>query len=244
MRPKRPALSSLGRAVVVSTNHFRVVCTRWVRLELSFRALMRFRVWCPTGAGGFRSLLQYWAAMAHSLHGGRAHQTPSVQQCLSVCRHAAAPACVFLVATGASILSNLLWASAGSRPTTTILTSRELHQEVGIWVAGVIASTEGKLAHLAAMSIAAALVQDCLHRWDPPSACACSTGAPDQLSAPLSTVSPVATLMHTTFLTHSKIPTARSPGGARYGSFGPGLGLPKPMVQLPLRPAPCPTTSV
>lgn len=28
VRPKRPALSSLGRAVVVSTNHFRVVCTR------------------------------------------------------------------------------------------------------------------------------------------------------------------------------------------------------------------------
>ena len=36
-----------------------------------------------------------------------------------------------------------------------MLTSRELHQEVGFWVAGAVASTEGMLAHLAAMSITA-----------------------------------------------------------------------------------------
>ncbi len=33
VRPKRPALSSLGRPVAVFTNHFRVNCTKWVCLE-------------------------------------------------------------------------------------------------------------------------------------------------------------------------------------------------------------------
>ena len=33
VRPKRPALSSLGRPVAVFTNHFPVICTKWVQLE-------------------------------------------------------------------------------------------------------------------------------------------------------------------------------------------------------------------
>ena len=48
MRPKRPGLSSLGRAVAVTTNHFRVACTRWVRLELSCSDTLQSVVshWC------------------------------------------------------------------------------------------------------------------------------------------------------------------------------------------------------
>ena len=48
MRPKRPGLSSLGRAVAVTTNHFRVACTRWVCLELSCSDTLQSVVshWC------------------------------------------------------------------------------------------------------------------------------------------------------------------------------------------------------
>ncbi len=72
-----------------------------------------------------------------------------------------------LMATGAIQSLTFSWTSAGSRPTTTMLTSRELHQEVGSRGAGPVASTEGKLAHLAATSMTAALAQDCMHHWVP-----------------------------------------------------------------------------
>ena len=58
-----------------------------------------------------------------------------------------------------------------------MLTSKDLHQEVGFWVAGTVASTEGMLAHLAAMSITASLVQDFTSGCPHP-ACACQFGAP------------------------------------------------------------------
>ena len=45
-----------------------------------------------------------------------------------------------LMATGGLPSLILSWASAGSRPTTSMLTSRELHQEVGFWVAGTVAT--------------------------------------------------------------------------------------------------------
>ena len=118
-----------------------------------------------------------------------------------------------------------------------MLTSRELHQEVGSRGAGPVASTEGKLAHLAATSMTAALAQDCMHHWMPYSSLHLqlwSTRPAQHLPWHLM-LSPSTTLIYTTFLTHSDVPCNPTslPGRSEVLQLRTWLGLAIPMMQAP-----------
>ena len=215
------------------------------RSALTLGVLTRY---FPTGAGAFRSLLQYWAVTGQLLQCRQAHQEPSVQQCPSLCLKATAAAwrkVAFArpMATGATHYLTFAWASAESRPSTMMSTSRELQQKVGFWAAGALASTEGVLAHLAALGITAALVQDCPHHRVPASSLRLQLWStwPAQHSPYHQETSPY-TFMLTTSLIQSAMlcnPTSL-PGIPHSCCFRPGLCFPRSQDSAP--PSACPLT--
>ena len=73
-------------------------------------------------------------------------------------------------------------------------------------MAGAVASTEGKLAHLAGTGLAAAVVRGCLHHCEPASSLHLQGCRTCSAQHSLSTPTPFTTLMHTTLLTHSAVP--------------------------------------